>query len=68
MMMKLNRIFFLGLIFLLGLIANAQNALSLKQAFDIALENNFSIQIASNDFEITKKNNVIYNKNNKKKH
>jgi outer membrane protein len=61
MMMKLNRIFFLGLIFLLGLIANAQNALSLKQAFDIALENNFSIQIANNDLEITKKNNVIGN-------
>jgi outer membrane protein TolC len=41
--------------------ANAQNALSLKDAFDIALQNNFSIQIAANDFEVTKKNNVIGN-------
>jgi outer membrane protein TolC len=51
---------------LLGLFAlthlvQAQTTLSLKQAYELALENNFSIQIASNELEIAKRNNVIGN-------
>ena len=42
-------------------LVQAQTSLSLKQAYELALANNFSIQIAANDFDITKKNNVIGN-------
>ncbi len=42
-------------------LVQAQTSLSLKQAYKLALANNFSIQIAANDFDITKKNNVIGN-------
>ncbi|MDP3929967.1 MAG: TolC family protein [Bacteroidota bacterium] len=48
---------------LLGISAwvQAQTKLSLQQAYELALAHNFSIQIATNEFEITKKNNVIGN-------
>lgn len=47
---------------LIGFIdVNAQQVLSLKQAYELALQHNFSIQIAENDFEMAKKNNVIGN-------
>ncbi|MCG9879901.1 MAG: TolC family protein [Bacteroidia bacterium] len=39
----------------------AQQVLSLKQAYELALQHNFSIQIAENEFEMAKKNNVIGN-------
>ena len=50
----------LGLFALTNLV-QAQTTLSLKQAYELALENNFSIQIASNELEIAKRNNVIGN-------
>lgn len=50
----------LGLFALTSLV-QAQTTLSLKQAYELALENNFSIQIASNELEIAKRNNVIGN-------
>ena len=50
----------LGLFALTNLV-QAQTTLSLKQAYEWALENNFSIQIASNELEIAKRNNVIGN-------
>jgi len=39
----------------------AQNNLSLKQAFEMALQNNFSIQIASNDYTVSRLNNSVGN-------
>ena len=38
---------------------SGQVTLSLKEAYELALMHNFSIQIASNELEIAKKNNVI---------
>ncbi len=46
---------------LLGEPIFAQNTLSLQQAFELALQQNYSIQIASNELEIAKKNNVMGN-------
>ncbi|MDZ4667017.1 MAG: TolC family protein [bacterium] len=39
----------------------AQESLSLKQAYELALKNNYSIQIASNELEIAKRNNTLGN-------
>jgi outer membrane protein TolC len=38
-----------------------QNKLSLQQAFELTLEQNFSVQIAKNDLTIARRNNVIGN-------
>ena len=58
--MRNKWILLLGLFALTNLV-QAQTTLSLKQAYELALENNFSIQIASNELEIAKRNNVIGN-------
>jgi outer membrane protein TolC len=58
--MRNKWILLLGLFALTNLV-QAQTTLSLKQAYELALENNFFIQIASNELEIAKRNNVIGN-------
>jgi outer membrane protein len=60
-MKKLNILFFSWCF--LGVLNQglAQTELTLQGAFELALQNNFSLQIASNDYEIAKKNNQIGN-------
>lgn len=41
--------------------ANAQEILTKKEAFQIALENNYGVKIANNNIEIAKNNSSIYN-------
>ncbi len=54
---KYKRAVFLWMIFLFSTSIQAQQKLSLDDALKMALQNNFSIQIAKNDAEITKINN-----------
>ena len=49
---------FLFLIFFLGNNTSAQTDLSLAQAIEIGLKNNFQIQIADRNIEIAQRNNT----------
>ncbi|OYU96938.1 MAG: hypothetical protein CFE21_01225 [Bacteroidetes bacterium B1(2017)] len=60
--MKLqNKYSFFILLLLLASQVLGQTNLSMQQAFELALQNNYSIQIASNELDISKRNNVIGN-------
>lgn len=59
--MKRISIYFLLLILGLSMKLQAQEMISLKQAYEIALKNNYSIQLASSELEISKRNNTIGN-------
>lgn len=52
---------FVWLILISGYGSKAQTGLSMQQAFEMALQQNFSIQIASNDYAISKRNNSLGN-------
>ncbi len=49
------------LFFLCVLHVNAQEILTKKEALEIALENNYGVQIANNNVEVAKNNSSIYN-------
>lgn len=49
------------LLVLVTIQVNAQDILTKKEAFQIALENNYGVKIANNNIEIAKNNSSIYN-------
>ncbi len=59
-MMKIKSSFFM-LVFMLGLKVQAQDTLTVQQAIALALQNNYSIIIASNEALIAEKNNTLGN-------
>lgn len=52
-------LFLLSFVFVLS--ASAQDTLTLEQAIETALQNNFSIRIQRNDIAIAKNNNTVFN-------
>jgi outer membrane protein len=61
--MKINEYFVVLVLLLLSTIGYAQDLLKIEDAFAIALENNFDIQIATNEKNISKNNVHIGNAN-----
>ena len=59
--MKKISILFTLLILGFSTLLQAQETLSLKQAYEIALKNNYAIQIASSELDIVKRNNSLGN-------
>lgn len=59
--MKKISILFILLIVGFSTLLQAQETLSLKQAYEIALKNNYAIQIASSELDIVKRNNSLGN-------
>lgn len=59
--MKRISIYVLLMILGFSMKLHAQEMISLKQAYEIALKNNYSIQLASSELEISKRNNTIGN-------
>src|SRR4051794_30499763 len=63
-MLFMNRLRFSFLVVLLvwcGVTMQAQEVLTLEQAIDIALKNNYDIRISKNDAEIASRNNTAGN-------
>lgn len=59
--MKSNILFKIALLFAVALNGYAQEVLTVDEAVQIALKNNYDIKLASNDLEVSKVNNSIAN-------